>query len=83
MLRAYERTLNANLCVDNGLRALRLLKDSFKVMQTLDQLKQFANFDASEVNFHLSVTRWNRQLAQYPGLEFRGFVQGVRLHAHF
>jgi primosomal protein N'' len=80
VLRAFQRAFNANLFVDNGLRTLRLLKDSSEVMQTLNQLKHFANFDASDVNFYVSVTRWNRLIAQYPGLEFRGFVQGVIMH---
>ena len=75
VLRAFQRAFNEQLY---GLRAFPLLRDSPKVVQTLNQLKQFADFDSSDVNFYLSVTKWNRLIAQYPGLEFRGFVQGVK-----
>ena len=63
----------------DGLRALRLLKDSSKIVESLKQLKHFSNFDTSDVDFYLSITKWNEQIAQYPGLEFRGFVQGVSM----
>ena len=77
VLRAYQRAINTHLQVFNGSTAVAMLKYSKKIKQSLDQLKHFSNLDTTNVSFHLSVTKWNDQIAPYPGMEFRGFVQGV------
>lgn len=75
--RAFERAINSLLHVSGGKEVLELLRQSKKIRNHLQQLRQFLDLDIRDVQFHLRVTKWNSLIAQFPGMKFRGFVYGV------
>ena len=77
VLRAYQRAVNTQYPVNDGKKALDMLRSSTSIKNHLSQLKPFSLLGADEVQFTLSVTEFNRVLAEYPGVEFRAFVYQV------
>ena len=53
-----------------------MLRKSGQIRRDLNQLKPFCGIEG--VQFSMSVTKWDSQIPQYPGMDLRGFVYGVR-----
>ena len=75
-MRAFLKAMGNRYRVANGQEALEMLRKSGKIRQDLNQLKPFCGIEG--VQFSMSVTKWDSHIPQYPGMEFRGFVYGVR-----
>ena len=52
-----------------------MLRKSGQIRRDLNQLKPFCGIEG--VQFSMSVTKWDSQIPQHPGMDVRGFIYGV------
>ena len=74
-MRAFLKSVGARYKVANGEEALQMLRKSGQIRRELNQLKPFCSIEG--VQFSMSVTKWDSQIPQYPGMDLRGFICGV------
>ena len=75
IMRAFLKSVGRRYKVANGEEALQMLRKSGQIRRDLNQLKPFCGIEG--VQFSMSVTKWDSQIPQYPGMDLRGFVYGV------
>ena len=75
ILRAFQKAVKSNYRITNGKEALEIIGNSKQIKHSLNQLRSFS--DTEDIQFILSVSKWNGSIVEFLGLEFRGFVHGV------
>jgi hypothetical protein len=75
IMRAFLKSIGARYKVANGEEALQMLRKSGQIRRDLNLLKPFCGIEG--VQFSMSVTKWDSQIPQHPGMDVRGFVYGV------
>ena len=74
-MRAFFKSISVCCKVTNGEEALQMLQKSWKIRRDLDQLKPLCDIEGVQIS--MSVTKWDSQVPQHPGMNVRGFVYGV------
>ena len=75
IMRAFLKSISAHYKVTNGEEALQMLRKSRKIRRDLNQLKPLCGIEGVQIS--MSVTKWDNQFSQYPGMNLRGFVYKV------